>query len=76
MKDKIIMFVVGLLVGAIISTGSIYFYTVANGSNNNAQQNMQMPNGAPPNNQSGGNGQPPSMPNGNTIPSGNQMSTN
>ena len=32
MKDKIIIFIIGLLVGAIISTGSIYFYTLANSS--------------------------------------------
>lgn len=42
MKDKIIIFLVGLLLGSIISTGSIYFYTVANSKNNN--ENMQMPN--------------------------------
>lgn len=40
MKNKIIIFLVGLLLGAIISTGSIYVYTVASSKNNNA--NMQM----------------------------------
>lgn len=43
MKEKIIIFLSGLLLGAIISTGSIYIYTVANNSNN-IDQNMQMPN--------------------------------
>lgn len=41
MKNKIIIFLVGLLLGAIISTGSIYVYTVANNSNNN-KMDMQM----------------------------------
>lgn len=43
MKEKIIIFLSGLLLGAVISTGSIYFYTVANKTNNN-EPNMQMPN--------------------------------
>lgn len=34
MKEKIIIFLVGLLLGAIISTGSIYIYTVANNRSN------------------------------------------
>ena len=58
MKDKIIIFLIGLLLGAIISTGSIYFYTVANNSNN---QNMQIPNGMPPSGQM--NETPPDVPN-------------
>ncbi len=41
MKNKIIIFLVGLLLGAIISTASIYVYTVANNSNNN-KMDMQM----------------------------------
>ena len=76
MKDKIIIFIVGLLLGAIISTGSIYFYTVAKNSNDNTtQQETQMPNGQGgqqgqppemPNGQGGQPGQPPEMPNSNT----------
>ena len=42
MKEKIIIFLVGLLIGAIISTGSIYFYTLAENKN---QFNPQMQNG-------------------------------
>lgn len=42
MKEKIIIFLVGLLLGAIISTGSIYIYTIANRSNND--MNIGMPN--------------------------------
>lgn len=45
MKEKIIIFLVGLLLGSIISTGSIYFYTVANNVNGgNNDMNMGMPN--------------------------------
>lgn len=43
MKEKIIIFLVGLLLGSIISTGSIYIYTVANNKNDN-DMNLQMPN--------------------------------
>lgn len=42
MKEKVIIFLVGLLLGAIISTGSIYIYTVANNKNTN-EMNMQIP---------------------------------
>lgn len=41
MKEKIIIFLVGLLLGAIISTGSIYIYTIANSNNKN--MNIVMP---------------------------------
>ena len=47
MKDKIIIFAIGLLIGAIISTGSIYFYTLAN-NNSGAESGMQMQGGTPP----------------------------
>ena len=71
MKDKIIIFIVGLLFGAVISTGSIYFYTLANtNSNNNTNNQMQM-GGTPPTKQQGqnGQGQPPEMPNQNNTQS-------
>lgn len=48
MKEKIIIFIVGLLLGAIISTGSIYFYTVANGSSNRQGPGIGMNGGTPP----------------------------
>lgn len=41
MKEKMITFLVGLLLGAIISTGSIYIYTIAN--SNNKDVNIGMP---------------------------------
>lgn len=47
MKEKIIIFLVGLLLGAIISTGSIYIYTTANNDrmfNDNRNQGEMMDN--------------------------------
>ena len=67
MKDKIILFIIGVLVGAIISTGAFYVYITANNSNNTNTTNnnsMQMPGGTPPS-MPDGNNQPPEMPNGN-----------
>ena len=45
MKKQIITFFIGLLVGAIISTGSILVYSVVTNSNNNSNtiQTMQAP---------------------------------
>ena len=72
MKEKILLFVVGVLVGAVISTGAFYVYNNSKvGKCNN--QTMRMPGGAPPSlpggNQQDGknnkNGQPPEIPNGN-----------
>ncbi len=63
MKEKVIIFIVGLLLGAIISTGSIYFYTVANSSNNNQGSRIEMNGGTPP---SMPNGERPEMPNNNS----------
>ena len=45
MKEKIIIFVIGLLLGAVISTGAFFVYTKANSFNNGG---MQMPGGTPP----------------------------
>lgn len=58
MKEKIIIFLTGLLLGALISTGSIYIYTIANNNNSN----MEMPNGDK--GMMGNNGNtPPEIPN-------------
>ena len=73
MKEKVMIFIVGLLLGAIISTGSIYFYTIANNSENNSQ-NIGMNGGNPPsmpNGQNGERGNPPSMPNDNNTQNNN-----
>ena len=67
MKDKMILFIIGVLVGALISTGAFYVYSITNNSNNNNNGAMQMQGGTPPEMPNGGNGEngaPPEMPNG------------
>ena len=67
MKDKIMMFIIGLLVGAIISTGAFYTYSITVGKCDCSSQNTMMNGGQPPempNGQSGQNGQPPEKPDG------------
>ena len=79
MKDKILLFIIGVLVGAVISTGAFYVYTTTNNSNSNNNSQMQMPGGNPPsmpNGQSGENGQPPEMPNGNNLQNNSQSNSN
>lgn len=55
MKDKILLFMIGVLVGAVITTGSFYVYARATTCNNN-NPGMNMDRGNPP---SMPNGQPP-----------------
>lgn len=68
MKDKIILFIIGVLVGAIISTGAFYVYTTTTKTTDTGYSNMQMDGQQPPSmpgGQSSENGQqPPSMPSG------------
>ena len=59
MKDKVIIFIIGFLVGSVIATG--VFFIISKNSSNNGQQ---MNGGTPPQMPSGENGQPPEMPNG------------
>ena len=42
MKDKILIFVIGLLVGVAIATGAFYIYTQINSNNNTTQNNEQI----------------------------------
>lgn len=70
-KEKIILFVIGVLIGAIISTGSflICVNTLGANSNNSNGSSQQMQGGTPPEMPSGQNGQggtPPEMPSGNS----------
>lgn len=78
-RDKIILFVIGVLVGAVISTAAFFVYTktlVANGNINN-NSSHQMPSGTPPempnNNNSQGNqdNTPPEKPSDDNSNSGN-----
>ena len=78
MKEKILIFIIGILVGAVISTGAFYIYTRAtnnscDSSTNNTEMNggerPEMPNGEFENSErpelpNGENGEPPEMPNG------------
>ena len=53
MKEKIMIFLIGVLVGAIVATGAFLIYTSASNKNN------QMPGGNPPSMPNGEMGQPP-----------------
>ena len=65
MKEKIIIFLVGLLLGSIISTGAIYFYTIAENNNSKGQiQNNDFGNGGERGPGDGMNN-PPEVPNNN-----------
>ena len=46
MKEKIVLFIIGVLVGTIVSTGAFYIYTTTNSSNTN--QAGERPGGNPP----------------------------
>ncbi len=67
MKDKVMIFIIGVLVGAVIATGAFYAYTKINGSNSN-----QMSGNKPPEMPSGENGEPPEKPNDNMIQESSQ----
>ena len=61
-KEKIILFVIGVLVGAVISTAAFFVYVKALGtsSNTSGSSSQQMPGG----------GTPPEMPSGENGPNG------
>lgn len=72
MKEKVLIFIIGLLAGAVLSTGAFYIYNSTSNSCSN-EPNMQMNGGQPPElpdgqeppeKPDGENGQPPEMPNG------------
>ncbi|MBR3329367.1 hypothetical protein IKG29_02460 [Candidatus Saccharibacteria bacterium] len=56
-KEKIILFVIGVLIGAVISTAAFFVYTktLGTGSATGSSSSQQMP---------GGGGTPPEMPSG------------
>ena len=47
MKEKIIIFIIGVLVGAVLATGAFYIYTKINVSSS-TNQSEHMPGGTPP----------------------------
>ncbi len=76
MKDKILLFIIGVLVGAVIATGAFYVYSksTSNCSNETTTQSNdnrpEMPGG-----QMGENGQPPEMPSGERPDMANNSNT-
>ena len=67
MKDKILLFIVGVLVGAVISTSAFYVYTSTVNFNNCNGGNIQMNGGQPPEKPDGESGQPPEKPAENNV---------
>ncbi len=66
-KEKIILFVIGVLTGAVISTGAFFAYIKLAGiGTTSSNQSMQIPGGGTPPEMPSGNqgGTPPEMPNG------------
>ena len=64
MKNNILLFVIGVLVGAVIATGAFFVYSKTTNTNDNQQ--TQVNGGTPPSmpsNDNNQNGQPPAMPN-------------
>ena len=79
MKDKIIIFTIGLLVGTVISTGAFYVYSITSGKCDCSSQNTGMNGGQPPEmpgGQQGENGQPPEKPNENNTQNSNSQNNN
>ena len=76
MKDKIIILIIGILIGAVITTGAFYAYTKVNSSNDCANQAPEMNGGTPPEMPDGQNGQPPEKPNGEGEPPEMQSDSN
>ena len=63
MENKFIVFIIGTLIGAIISTGAFYIYNSTNNKCQCAGPNSLINSKTPPNMP---NGQPPEMPNNNS----------
>lgn len=66
MKDKILLFIIGFLAGAVVATGIFYIYTIKT-DNNCTNNNTQMNGGQPPEmpgGQNSENGEPPAKPEG------------
>ncbi len=55
-KEKIILFVIGVLIGAVVSTAAFFVYTKTLGTSSSNESSYQMPGGTPPEMPSGENG--------------------
>ena len=82
-KGKIILFAIGVLIGAVIASAAFLICVNTLGVNNNSGSSMQMPGGGTPpempsgdSSQSGQSqqGTPPEMPSNNNQSSSNQSS--
>lgn len=72
-KMRIFSFIIGVLVGAIISTGAFIISVNVLGANNSSNgQSSQMQGGTPPEMPSGENGQPPAKPGESNNQNGNE----
>ena len=60
-KGKIILFGVGVVIGAVISTATFFVYTLTSETDNTSCMSSQ---------QMRGGGMPPEMPNGESVPNG------
>ena len=69
-KEKIIVFIIGVLVGAVVATGAFFAYVkIAGVGSNSSESSSQMPSGTPPDmpsdgqsGESGQGGTPPEKP--------------
>lgn len=83
-NDKIILFVIGVLVGAVISTAAFLVYTKTLGVSANTdggQSSQQQGGGTPPDMPSGNSsnrqgGTPPDMPDGNSQDNSTTQNSN
>lgn len=57
MKEKIFLFVIGVLIGAVIATGAFYVYTTTSNNCNCTTQNSISTGNEPPEMPKGENGQ-------------------
>lgn len=64
MKEKILPFIIGLLVGAIITTTGFLVYSKIISNNNNGQMDQNGQMGNPPSMPNGEMGNPPEKPDG------------
>lgn len=64
MKEKVLPFIIGVLVGAIIATTGFLIYSKMISSNNNPQMNQGGQIGTPPEKKNGEMETPPEKPDG------------
>ena len=68
MKDKILLFIIGVLVGAVLATGAFFIYTKVSTPSFNDRQMQGGPQFSMQEGQNGEMGQPPEKPDGESMP--------